>query len=178
MPEFATFTMEKVMSGFGDDDFSLEEHSAVDRNAALARRARRLKSLTMFDNIRATMYSAMAGMLEAGLEMQEASEILADEYEREKMDDAAASVALFFGTVAPALSAGKGKRHEQSDLIGDTALRAFGEKFVGPEEMALLKSLSIAAEPAKIFAGIAKIIAQYEQERASGTSATFRRVAG
>jgi hypothetical protein len=170
------------MSGFGEDDSSPEEvvaRGTVGQAAqeALDHRASRSKrGLTMFDTIRATMYSTMSGMIEAGIGMAEAAEMLSREYAGEGMEDAAASVSIFFGETVSALSTGGGMA--VADRIGDAALRAFGTKFVGAEEMALLKALSVTSKPEKILLACARLLAQYRGEYSAGAVSSFRRFAG
>lgn len=169
------------MGGFGDDDFSVDEMSSGEREVHPGvdrRSARRMRSLTMFDNIRATMYTTMAGLMDAGLDMPTAAAILADEYAGEKMDDASASVRRFFDAVTVILDEDAKDPKGAAVKIGETALRAFGERFVGPEEMSLLKAIPYSKAPAKLFLSIAGLIAQYERERAAGAVATFRRAVG
>lgn len=167
------------MSGFGDDDISVEVNASERENsAAIDRRARRMRSLTMFDNIRTTMYSTMAGLIDAGLDMPTAASILAAEYSAEKMDDASASVTMFFEGVHGILGETGQDAKVAAERIGEIAFRSFGEKFVGPEEMALLKALSMSGNPARLFSAIAALLAQYERERAAGAVASFRRAVG
>lgn len=168
------------MSGFGDDDISGEEVNVGGRedSTAIEHRARRLRSLTMFDNIRTTMYLTMAGMIDSGLDMPTAAAILAEEYAAEKMDDASASVTMFFESVHGILSEKERDPKAAAAKIGEVAFRSFGEKFVGPEEMALLKALSISGHPARLFSAIAGLLSQYERERAAGAVASFRRAVG
>jgi hypothetical protein len=128
----------------------------------------------MFDNVRGTMYATMAGLIHAGIDMEQAAAILSAEYRSEKMEDAATSVAIFFGETVKAIKEG-GK--DVSAMIGDAALRAFGTKFVGPEEMALLKALAVSPSPDRILQACAGIIGQYEGERAAGSTSSFRRFA-
>lgn len=166
------------MSGFDEDDVFATDAVGMGRESrgGFERRMRSNRALSMFDNIRGTMYAAMAGLIHAGIEMSEAAEILSAEYRNEKMDDAATSVSIFFGEVVKAL----GKRERGDDAaarIGDAALRAFGTKFVGPEEMALLKALAVSGNPDRILQACAGIIGQYEGERVTGSAANFRRFA-
>jgi hypothetical protein len=164
------------MSGFDEDDVFATEAASFERESrgGFDRLARAPRALAMFDNIRGTMYATMAGLIHAGIGMEQAAAILSAEYRNEKMDDAATSVAMFFGETVKALEAG-GK--DASAEIGDAALRAFGTKFVGPEEMALLKALAVSPSPDRILQACAGIIGQYEVERVVGSPANFRRFA-
>lgn len=164
------------MSGFDEDDVFANEASSFERESrnGFDRIARSSRALSMFDNVRGTMYATMAGLIHAGIGMEHAAAILSAEYKNEKMDDAATSVAMFFGDAAKAIEGG-GK--DVSATIGDAALRAFGAKFVGPEEMALLKALAVSPSPDRILQACAGIIGQYEGERATGSTASFRRFA-
>jgi hypothetical protein len=164
------------MSGFDEDDVFATEATGPERESrgGFERIARSSRALTMFDNIRGTMYATMAGLIHAGIGMEQAAGILSEEYRSEKMDDAAASVTIFFGEAARAIEGG-GK--DVSAVIGDAAMRAFGSKFVGPEEMALLKALAVSPSPDRILQACAGIIGQYEGERVAGPTANFRRFA-
>jgi hypothetical protein len=167
------------MSGFDEDDVFATETNADDRDnhgrGAFGRLARSARALSMFDNVRGTMYSAMAGLIYAGIGMEESATILADEYRKEKMEDAATSVTIFFTDTVRALA--MGDRRAAAEIIGEAALRAFGTKFVGPEEMALLKALAVSQSPDRILQACAAIIGQYERDRISGSGSTFRRFA-
>ncbi len=164
------------MSGFDEDDAFATEATSFDREgrSGFDRLARSPRALSMFDNTRRIMYATMAGLIHAGIGMNEAAAILAAEYRSEKMDDAAASVSMFFGQTVQALEIGG---TEAPALIGDAALRAFGTKFVGPEEMALLKALAVSQSHDRILQACAAIIGQCEGERVVGSTANFRRFA-
>ncbi len=164
------------MSGFDEDDVFATEATSFEREgrSGFDRLARSSRALSMFDNVRGAMYATMAGLIHAGIGMEQAAAILSAEYRSEKMDDAATSVAMFFGEAAKAIEGG-GK--DVAAVIGDAASRAFGAKFVGPEEMALLKALAVSPSPERILQACAGIIGQYEGERVAGSTANFRRIA-
>lgn len=164
------------MSGFDEDDVFATEATSFERESrsGFDRLAKSSRALSMFDNVRGTMYATMAGLIHAGIGMEQAAAILSAEYRSEKMEDAATSVAMFFGEAVKAIEGG-GK--DVSALIGDAASRAFGAKFVGPEEMALLKALAVSPSPERILQACAGIIGQYEGERVTGSTANFRRFA-
>jgi hypothetical protein len=162
------------MSGFGDDDVAEVSTSGAAETVS-ARSERSQRSLAMFDNIRATMYVTMSGLMYAGIEMEQAAELLAEEYRGEGMEDAAASVSTFFGAVATALNSETGDNAKK--MIGTAAWRAFGMKFVGPEEMALLKALTVSNSPDRILRACADVINQVQGERVVGSPSSFRRFA-
>ncbi|NTF17094.1 hypothetical protein G6L37_01450 [Agrobacterium rubi] len=167
------------MSGFGDDEIAENGNGGERENVAGGGRiVRRRRALTMFDSIRATMYSTMAGMIEAGLDEATAASFLSDEYGNQDMGDASASVSLFFEELKAIREQDREVPARASARIGEVALRAFGEKFVVPEEMALLKALAVTKSPEKIFLACSRLLGQYERERASGIVPTYRRAVG
>lgn len=146
------------MVGFGEAD--AEVGGAV-----------KLRALVMFDAQRMTLYATIAGMVEAGIEIREAAEIVAEEFEAADDPKAAKSVRVFFAGLEGARTSGRG-------AVRNLAKAAFGEKFVCPEEMALLTSLVAAPKPERILEAASRLLELQTRTRAAAVVGSQQRFVG
>lgn len=170
------------MSGFDEDDGFVTEtpvKTLEHKSGSTARMGRGGRALSMFDAQRSSLFGTMAGLLDGGLPMDVATELLSSEFRREGANDAAMSVDMFFGTVAAVRNAaGEGPYQESFSRIEDAAFEAFGNKFVGAEEMSLLKALAVASLPSRILESCSLLLSRYEASRAPSMANPARRYVG
>lgn len=146
------------MAGFGEDE--IETFEPV-----------RLRSLVMYDAQRMTLYATMAGLVDAGLSFEQASEIVAAEFESVDDVKSAQSVRLFFGAVDGARKAGEGS-------LRAAATKAFGVNFICPEEMALLMSLVSSPRPECVLETASRLLEIQARTRAASATGSHQRFAG
>lgn len=96
------------------------------------------------------VYLAIAGLMEAGLAISEAAEIVANEYGAiPKTETISKAIISFFGNL-------EGK---SGDEIAKLANRSFGMTFLEPEERAVLRALaSDGVDQAKVLRAAAEIV--------------------
>lgn len=98
---------------------------------------------------RLAFYLTVAGLLEAGISLEEAGDLVVNEYNASGQPTARKAAATFFE--------GLGKARSSAD-VSEVARRAFGRNFVGTEEMILLRSLPRAPNKAPVFRAAAAIV--------------------
>lgn len=171
------------MSGFDEEDGFATEVTVktldVNKGNTAVRINRNGRALSMFDAQRATLYSTMAGLIDGGLEIRTATSMLSSEFTREGSADASTSVQLFFGAIADARELLiSGPDAGVFAKVEDAAFEAFGNRFVGAEEMSLLKALAVSPMPARILESCSMLLGKYEAGRLKGVMAPVRKFVG
>ena len=157
------------MAAFDDDDFA-----EVERQTPKAEVVRQFRRSVMLDVQRATMYSTFAALVRAGMSVGDATELLHGEYESREDWSSAQAVKVFFSAVDTARSSSEDLPLRMAS-IAEAAVEAFGAKFIGAEEMALLKAMVPAHDVAALLGACSGLLEQYQSQRLAGHGASLRR---
>jgi hypothetical protein len=134
----------------------------------------------LLDNERVSVYLTLAGLLDAGVDIDTALTLFDTESKAQKQKHNAERVSEFFRAVRAArenvklrLSPDEG----YTDVIGEVAEKCFGRNFTSPEELVLLRGLAHTDNIATILRGAAEIIRNKAQSLspARQTNAVTRR---
>lgn len=101
------------------------------------------------DSSRLRVFLTMAGLVEAGIGLGEAAELIADEYEAAGILKDAASIKGFFAAASLDV---------EPEKLREVARDAFGATFVGIEELLLLSILPRSSDKAATLRAIAGLI--------------------
>lgn len=99
---------------------------------------------------RMALYLTVAGLVEGGFKLADAGALVANEYKASGLRMEASSVTAFFAGMEEGASGAE---------MGEIATKAFGTNFCGAEEMALLRALPAAQNPAAVLRMAATLVA-------------------
>lgn len=115
----------------------------------------------LLDSERVSVYLTLAGLLEAGVDIDTSLTLFSTESKAQKQKHNADRVSEFFKTVRVAREGVKSRKADDENLtdkIGEVAEKCFGRNFTSPEELVLLRGLAHTDNIAVILRAAAEII--------------------
>ncbi|MCS4088998.1 hypothetical protein [Rhizobium sp. BK176] len=132
----------------------------------------------LLDEERISVYLTLAGLLDAGVDMDTALVLFGTESKAQKKKYNADRVSEFFTTARTARDVVKNRIDgdaPHTDVIGEVAAKCFGRMFPSPEELVLLRGLAYTDNVSAILRAAADIIRNKTKMSPSRAAAPYIR---